>query len=188
MVQQEVDILEFDQDTKNLWWVFVVTGVLSVIFGFVAIIWPGITIGVLALLFAVFVGINGVSDIVSGVRKLKKSAFAGILTLLLGLLGLGISVFLLANVGSGLAVATLVLVIALTFIIRGVFTVVLSFSEPDLKSSRWFGLFFGALSVLAGLVIAWYPEAATLAWVWVVGFFALVSGAFQIAVGLTAKK
>lgn len=50
MAQQEVDILEFDQDTKNLWWVMVLTGVLSVIFGFVAIIWPGITVGVLALL------------------------------------------------------------------------------------------------------------------------------------------
>ena len=188
MAQQEVDILEFDQDTKNLWWVMVLTGVLSVIFGFVAIIWPGITVGVLALLFAVYIGIHGVSDIINGVRKLKKSTFSGILTMIVGLLGLGISVFLLGNVGSGLAVATLILVIALTFIVRGVFTIVLSFSEPDLKSSRWFGLFFGAISILAGLVIAWYPEAATLAWVWVVGFFALVSGTFQIAVGLTAKK
>ncbi|MCU0667227.1 MAG: DUF308 domain-containing protein [Patescibacteria group bacterium] len=186
-MSKEVKALEFDQDTKNLWWVLVLTGVLSVIFGFVAIIWPQITIGVLALLFAVFIGVNGVVDVVQGVKKLGKSVFAGLLNLLIGFLAIGVSVFLLANVGSGFAIATLVLVISLSFIVRGVLVMVLAFSEPDLHSSRWFGFFVGMLSVLAGLVIAWYPQAGTLAWVWVVGLFALIAGAMQIAVGLTAK-
>jgi uncharacterized membrane protein HdeD (DUF308 family) len=184
---KNANVLEFDQDSKNLWWVLVLTGVLSVIFGFVAIIWPEITVGVLALLFAVFIGVNGVVDVVNGIRKLGKSVFSGLLNLLIGFLAIGVSVFLLSNVGSGLALATLVLVISLSFIVRGVLVMVLSFSEPDLHSSRWFGFFIGTLSILAGLVIAWYPVGATLAWVWVVGLFALITGAMQIAVGLTAK-
>lgn len=185
---KQAEVFAFDDQTKNLWWVLVVTGVLSVIFGFVAIIWPGITVGVLALLLAVYIGVLGVTDIVGGIRRFSSGVFAAVLVLLLGLLQLGVSVFLLSNIGSGLAIMTLTLVIALSFIVRGVFLVVVSFTDPDMRATRWLNVVMGALAILAGLVVIWYPGPATLAWVWVVGFFALVSGAIQIALGFTAKE
>jgi uncharacterized membrane protein HdeD (DUF308 family) len=185
---KQAEVFAFDDQTKNLWWVLVVTGVLSVIFGFVAIIWPGITVGVLALLLAVYIGVQGVVDIVGGIRRFSSGVFAAMLVLLLGLLQLGVAVFLLSNIGSGLAIMTLTLVIALSFIIRGIFLVVVSFTDPDMRAARWLNVVMGALAILAGLVIIWYPGPATLAWVWVVGFFALVSGAIQIALGFSAKE
>lgn len=184
---KQSEVFMFDEQTKNAWWVLVVAGVLSVIFGFVAIIWPGITIAVLALLFAVYLGVNGVVDIVNGIRRFGSGFLVAALTLLVGVLQLGVSVFLLRNVGSGLAIATLVLLIALSFIVRGVIGIVVAFADPDYKATRWLNVVLGGLSILAGLVIVWYPEAATLAWVWVVGLFALVSGAMQIGLGFTAK-
>lgn len=184
---KQSEVFAFDDQTKNMWWVLVLSGVLSVIFGFVAIIWPGITVAVLALLLAVYIGVNGVVDIVNGIRKFGAGFLAAALTLLLGLLQLGVSVFLLRNAGSGLAIATLVLLIALTFIVRGVVGIVVAFSDPDYRATRWLNVVMGGLSILAGLVVVWYPGAATLAWVWVVGFFALVSGALQIGLGFTAK-
>lgn len=184
---KQSEVFVFDEHTKNMWWVLVLSGVLSVIFGFVAIIWPGITIGVLALLLAVYIGIYGVVDIVSGIKKFSSGFLSAALTTVVGLLFLGVSVYLLSNVGSGLAVATLVLVIALSFIVRGVVNIVVAFADPDYKATRWLNVVIGALSILAGLVVVWYPDAATLAWVWVIGFFALVSGALQIGLGFTAK-
>lgn len=184
---KQSEVFVFDEQTKNMWWVLVLTGVLSVIFGFVAIIWPSITIGVLALLLAVYIGIYGVVDIVSGIKKFSSGFLPAALTTVVGLLFLGVSVYLLSNVGSGLAIATLVLVIALSFIVRGVVSIVVAFADPDFKATRWLNVVMGALSVLAGLVVVWYPDAATLAWVWVIGFFALVSGALQIGLGFTAK-
>ena len=35
------------------WWVFVVRGVAAVIFGIPALVWPGVTVAVLAILFGV---------------------------------------------------------------------------------------------------------------------------------------
>lgn len=185
---KQSEIYAFDEQTKSMWWVLVVTGLLSVIFGFVAIIWPGLTIGVLALLFAVWLGVSGVVDIVNGIRRFTSGVLAAMLMLLIGILQLGVSVYLLRNVGSGLAVATLVLLIALSFIVRGVVGIVISFADPDYRATRWLNVVMGGLSILAGLVIVWYPQAATLAWVWVVGLFALVSGALQIGLGFTAKE
>ena len=184
---KQSEVFMFDDQTKNMWWVLVLTGVLSVIFGFVAIIWPGITIGVLALLLAVWLGVSGIMDIINGIRRFGEGFFGAALTLLVGLLELGVSVYLLRHAGSGLAVATLVLLVALSFIVRGVIGVVVAFADPDYRATRWMNVVLGGLSILAGMVIIWYPQAATLAWVWVVGLFALVSGALQIGLGFTAK-
>lgn len=184
---KQSEVFAFDEQTKNMWWVLVITGVLSVIFGFVAIIWPGLTIGVLAILFAVYLGVTGIVDIVNGIRRFGSGFFGAMLTVLVGILALGVSVYLLRNVGSGLAVATLVLLIALSFIVRGVIGIVVAFADPDYRATRWINVITGGLSILAGMVIVWYPQAATLAWVWVVGLFALVSGALQIGLGFTAK-
>ena len=64
MATKSVEVFEFDETSKKSWWTLVVGGVVSVLFGFVAMIWPGITVGVLALLLAVFLGVVGVLDIV----------------------------------------------------------------------------------------------------------------------------
>ena len=181
------EVYEFEEDDKRTWWTLVVGGVISVMFGFVAMIWPGITVGVLALLLAVFIGVDGVINIIRSVRKFGTNFFSGVLRLVLGLLEVGVSVYLLRNVGSGLAIATLALLIALTFVTRGVIGIVLAFDSSVSGGVRWFNAIIGGLAVLAGLVVVWYPGAATLAWVWVVGFFALVSGAMEIALGFMAK-
>ena len=180
-------VYKFEEDDQRAWWMFVVGGIISVIFGFVAMIWPGITVGVLALLLAVFVGVYGVIDIVRSVKKFEQSFFSGLLRLLLGLLEVGVSVYLLRHVGSGLAIATLALLIAISFITRGVIGIVLAFDAETSSGVRWFNAIIGGLAILAGLVVIWYPGAATLAWVWVIGFFALVNGAMEIALGFAAK-
>lgn len=184
----KTQVFEFEEVDQRAWWTLVVGGVFSVIFGFVAIIWPGITVGVLALLLAVFIGVYGVLDIVRSVRHLNHAFFSGILRLILGLLEVGVSVFLLSNVGDGFAIATLALVIAISFIVRGVFGVVLAFDSGASDGTRWLNGLMGALAILAGLVVIWYPGEATLVWVWVVGFFALVTGAVEIALGFSAKE
>ena len=64
----------FEEDDKSVWWMFVLAGLVSVVFGFVAVIWPHLTVGVLALLLAVFIGINGVVDLSRSMRKMVHSA------------------------------------------------------------------------------------------------------------------
>lgn len=183
----KTEVFEFEEHEMTAWWVPVVSGILSVIFGFVAMIWPGITVGVLALLLAVFIGVLGVTDIIRSVRAFSAGFFSGLLRMLLGLLEIGVSLYLLKNVGSGLAIATLALLIAISFITRGVIAIVLAFSAETSSGVRWFNVIMGGLAILAGMVVIWYPGAATLAWVWVLGFFAIVTGAMEIALGFSAK-
>ncbi|MBP9813177.1 DUF308 domain-containing protein [Candidatus Saccharibacteria bacterium] len=186
--KETMEVFEFDETSKNAWWTLVIGGLISVVFGFVAMIWPGITVGVLALLLAVFLGVYGVLDIVRSLKKFKDSFLSGFLTLVLGLLEVGVSVFLLSNVGSGLAIATLALLVAISFIVRGVIGMVLAFDSASSTGTRWLNGGVGALAIIAGLVIVWYPVSGTLAWIWVVGLFAIIGGAFEIALGFMAKE
>lgn len=187
MAKQTDEVFVFDESSKKVWWTLVVGGVVSVIFGFVAMIWPGVTVGVLALLLAVFLGVYGVLDIIRSFKKFKDSFLSGLLTLVLGFLEVGVAVFLLRHVGTGLAVGTLALLVAISFVVRGIIGVVLAFDSAASAGTRWLNAAIGALAIVAGLVIAWYPQAGLTAWIWVVGMFAIIAGSLEIAVGFMAK-
>lgn len=175
------------QVAEQPWWALVIEGIVAIMFGFAALLWPGITIGVLALLLAIFIGVFGVFDIIHGVRSIGQSAWVGILHLLLGMLEVGVSVFLLNRVGSGLAIATLILLLALGFLSRGIVAIVLAFTAGIKGSEKWLTVTLGALSIIAAVIIVRYPVPSALTWVWVVGLFALISGPFQIAMGVSMK-
>ncbi len=176
-----------EQVFEQPWWALVVEGIAAIAFGFAAMVWPGITIGVMALLLAIFVGVYGIFDIINGVRTVGKDAWSGILHLALGALEVGISVFLLNRVGSGLAIATLILLIVLGFAARGIVAIVLAFSSGVEGGAKWLTVVMGVLSIICAIIIARYPVPGALTWVWVIGLFALISGPFQIAMGITQK-
>jgi uncharacterized membrane protein HdeD (DUF308 family) len=185
---KSAEVYEFDGVTSELWWTYVLGGILSVVFGFVAVIWPAITTGVIALLFAVFVGVLGVADVVRSVSAFKNGFMGGFLRMLLGLLEIGVAVYLLNRVGTGIPTATLGLIVAISLIVRGVVGVVLAFDDEVSSSARWLSGIVGAAAILAGLVIVWYPVAGAVAWVWVLGLFAIATGAIEIATGFMAKN
>ncbi len=187
MASKEIEVFEFDETSKKTWWTLIIGGIVSVVFGFVAVIWPGITVGVLALLLAVFLGVVGVLDIVRSLHKFKTGFLGGLLTMLLGFLEVGVAMYLLHNRGSGIAVATLGLLVGISFIVRGVLGTVLAFDSQSSTGTRWINAILGLLAIVVGMVVVYYPVAGALAWVWVVGLFAIVAGAFEIGFGFMAK-
>lgn len=179
---QDVDIL------RSEWWVLILRGFAAILFGFAALIWPGITLGVLVLLVALIVGVLGVADIITGVRWLIKTKWNGFMWLVLGFLEIGVAVFFLRRIGTGIAVLTFVLLLSLALIVRGLVSLVEAFDRKVATATRWLSIIMGLLAIVAGVVITVYPDRATLAFVWVLGLYALIIGAMEIALGLMAKE
>ena len=50
------------------WWVFVLRGAAAVLFGVIALIWPGVTVGVLVFLFGIYAIVFGATMIALGLR------------------------------------------------------------------------------------------------------------------------
>ena len=54
------------------WWVFAVRGVLAIIFGIMAILWPGVTLTVLILLFGAYVLVDGILNVAGAIMGRER--------------------------------------------------------------------------------------------------------------------
>jgi uncharacterized membrane protein HdeD (DUF308 family) len=76
------------------WWALALRGVAAVIFGLLALFWPGITLTALILLFGAFALVDGVFAIVAGIRGVEGRRWLllaeGVLGAIAGLVALSL--------------------------------------------------------------------------------------------------
>ena len=144
--------------------------------------------GILALLSPLVAGLSvaiavGVLIVASGVSRLflafRMGSFGhGLLVFLLGLLSIVIGGYMLSR--PGMALATLTLVLAVYFVVDGVFQIIWAFRLRPIKGWGW-SLFSGVASLALGIMI-WrqFPVSG----VWAVGTLAgihMVFGGSSVA-------
>src|SRR6188768_3982868 len=90
-------MLNLRESLASHWWVFVLRGVVALIFGFIAWTRPGLTLASLVLLFGAYAIVDGIVGLVAGVKgrmgslvlSCMVSAIAGVVTFMWsGLTGL----------------------------------------------------------------------------------------------------
>src|SRR5216683_8245783 len=159
-------------------------GIALILFGVVAVVWPGLTLVVLAAAFAVYLLVAGVVDVIAGIRGESRRSM-WFLTLILGLAEIGVSVYILKH---QLVLATFIAVIGLSLVAFGILEVIGAF-EPGEDSGRRFLLIIGGLlSLVAGFITLRYPVSSGLAFAWILGVWGLVAGAVQIAMCLSLRS
>jgi uncharacterized membrane protein HdeD (DUF308 family) len=177
-----------DADMRDLqvnWWALTFRGIAAIIFGIAAVFWPGITLVTLLYIFAAWVLVDGVIRIVAGVSRIGQHQL-GFLTLVVGLLQLGVGVYLLRH--PTVTFATLVLLIGFLLIIGGIVEVVSVLSANDSATGKTLAIIVGVASVLAGILVLFQPAASGVAFVWILGLYALISGPMLIAMSLDVRK
>ena len=113
--------------------------------------WPGITLGIIAVVFGIYVLVRGIIRFVSGVFAPGITGAGRTLSIILGVLLIAASIFMLRHLDDTLAV--LGLLIGLSWIIDGIATVV----ESSRDTSRALSLVSGIVSILAGVVFLFIP-------------------------------
>ncbi len=170
---------------KRNWWMFLVSGVVTLLFGFVAVMNPAQTLLSLSFFFGLYLLISGVLEIVLslGASRHKRLWF---LSLIFGGLEAVIGIYLLQR--PLLVLATFVTFVALALLVRGVIHLIEAFdSNYDAVYRTWQAIAAG-VSVLASSLVWRYPVKGTLAFVWVLGVFAIINGPLMIAFALEAKN
>jgi uncharacterized membrane protein HdeD (DUF308 family) len=148
--------------------VVAVEGVVSVLFGLAAVLWPGLTLATLVLFFGVFAIVDGIVALVNLFVCVREHR-PWWPSLLLGIVGIAAGGFILSNPGISAVVAAYV--IAFWAIASGVMMV-----AGSLVSAEFLYLLAGALSVVFGLILLGNPVAGALALVFVIGCFAIIRG------------
>lgn len=175
--------LEMGALLKTPWWMTVLRGVAALLFGIAVLLWPGITIATVLTLFAVFMFVSGIIDIISSIGSMRHNP-SWWLTMLLGIVQIIAGVWVAQNITTTLAIA--ILVIGFVFVIRGILEFIMAF---DLKgSARAFFIIIGILTAAAGVFILRNPVSGGLAFAWVLGVYGLIAGPISIALGLQVKE
>jgi uncharacterized membrane protein HdeD (DUF308 family) len=168
------------------WWAVVLRGVLAVLFGLMALIWPDITVLVLVALFGAYCLVDGV--IALGTALFGGAAAAGrrVWLVVEGIAGVIAGIITFAWPG----VTTLVLlwVIAFWALVTGIMEIVAAIRLRRELQGEWLLILSGAISVLFGLVLIVWPASGALALIILIGIYALIFGIVLIALGLRLRR
>ena len=174
------------KDTMRLHWqLFLAQGVIMLILGVLAVIWPQIS----TIAVDVYVGwlflLSGIVGLAS--MFLAQNVQAFLWMLLTAALSLFVGIVLLWHPVEGAASLTLVLIAF--FIVEGVFQIVASLSYRDIFPSQWGWMLASGIVdlILAALIIKGWPSTATWALGLIVGINLITSGAAIVMVALAGK-
>lgn len=86
-----------------------------------------------------------------------------------------------------IALNVLVLLVAAYFLVDGVFEIIYALQNRD-QSRWWVALLQGLISVLAGIAAFLYPGMTSLILLYIVAFWAILSGLMQIIIAIDMRK
>lgn len=171
------------ESVSRNWWLFIVHGIVAIVFGVLAIFWPGLTLGVLVILFGAWALVDGVIGIVSAFRSREGMQWS---LLLWGIVGIaaGIAAF----VWPGLTALALVFLIGAWAIVTGVAQIGSAIALRREINDEWLLILVGVLSIVAGVLFFLFPGAGALSVVWLIGAYAIARGIVELAAGFRFRN
>ena len=173
-------------DTFRLnWWLLALRGLVAVLFGVLAFVWPGATLITLVWLFGAFALTNGILSLVLAAKTPKDYPKVG--SLILGGL-LGILAGLLAFVMPGITALDLLILIMAWAIVTGVMELVAAVRLRKIIANEWLLVLAGIASVGVGILLWLYPATGALVLTWWIGAWAIVFGILLIILAFRMRN
>lgn len=162
------------------WWLVALRGVISVLFGIAAFVWPFLTVQVLVLLFGAYAFVDGVFALVAMFRAIRDK----MMWWTLALEGIaGIAAGLVALFYPGLTGFVLLYIIAFWAIFTGVLEIALAVLLRKELTGEWILALAGVLSVLFGVLLIIFPVPGIISIAWFIGAYSIVFGIVMVALG-----
>jgi uncharacterized membrane protein HdeD (DUF308 family) len=178
----------FDIDVQAYsrhWWVLALRGALAVLFGILAIIWPGATIVVLVLLFGAYAFINGLFLLIGSLSG-RISRDHKWLTMVEGMAGILIGIITFFY--PGLTAASLLFLIAIWALVTGIMEIITAISMRHQIEHEWLQGISGVLSLIIGVVFLAFPIAALATIAFLIGIYALVIGVVMLVLAFRLRR
>lgn len=176
------------------WKWFMLRGVLALLLGIGAIIFPLSAVFAFTMLFAAYCFIDGVASLIAGIHGGQEPGhrwgalvFSGIIGILIGIL------FLVMPLVATITYAFIVLVmLAAWAIITGILEIAVAIRLRREIEGEWLLGLSGAISVLLGIgvivLVIPNPAASILSAAWLIAFFALGTGIVLVAQALRLRS
>jgi uncharacterized membrane protein HdeD (DUF308 family) len=172
-----------ERDWLTLGWkMLLVRGVIGIVFGIIAIVWPISTAIALAVLWGIWALVDGIGSFVQAFQR--ESRGSRLWLVVLGLIA--VVAGFIAITSPGLTARALTWILGIWLIIRGIFELVGAVSNQRI-TPRWLLVVSGLLSLLIGILFAANPGAGAVSIAVLLGVTAVVWGVVLIAVALSVR-
>jgi uncharacterized membrane protein HdeD (DUF308 family) len=169
---------------KN-WWLVLLRGIASIVFGVLAFAWPGITIISLVIVYGAYALVDGLFSLYAAIRGETGPAprwwlaVVGVAGVLAGIISFAVP---------GVVALWLLLLIGAWAIVSGIFEIVGAVRLRKEIDNEWMLILHGAISVLFGVLLMAMPGPGALALVWVIGAYAILGGVILSALAFRLRK
>jgi uncharacterized membrane protein HdeD (DUF308 family) len=167
------------------WWLVLLRGILSIVFGVLAFMWPGLTLVTLVLLYGAFALVDGVLSLIAAFKGRAKAIPAWWLVLA-GIAGIaaGVVTFL----WPGITAIVLVMFIGAWAIVHGVFEIIGAIQLRKEIDNEWWLILGGVLSVIFGLIVLFAPGAGALGLIWAIAAYSIAFGITWVMLAFRLRK
>ena len=163
---------------------FLFRGLVAILFGILALVWPGLTLDVLVYLFGFFALISGIAVVAAALRNREMHGwgallFEGILGILAGVVAL---------IWPGITALAFLYLLAAWAIITGILQLISPLAFPMSVGRGVLTALSGVLSIVFGVLIAAQPASGLLTVVWLIGIYAIVVGIMYISLYFESRS
>ena len=169
---------------RRTWWVFLVGGIASVIFGLLAFKQPLAAWLVVAVFFAAAILVDGAFNIVGSIRHRDKDGWW--IMLLIGVLGVVGGGYALLN--PLVSMKAFIYLVAFEAIMLGVFLAMLGYKVRATTEREWILYLAGGLSILFGGLVIVNPAAGGVSVILMIAAWAIVVGVLKIIFAFKVKN
>jgi uncharacterized membrane protein HdeD (DUF308 family) len=163
-----------------------IRGAIATVLGIVAVVWPGITIGVAVALFAIYCFSDAITQL-SATFGAGQSGGARAAAVLIAIVDVAAAVVAIAY--PGITASVLVVVIGLWALVSGALELATAWRLRDTHSGSGWLTFGGVLSVVAGVLLVVAPDIGAYTIALVFGFYLLVYGvSLLVAAAVTPRN
>ncbi|HWM08702.1 MAG TPA: DUF308 domain-containing protein [Solirubrobacteraceae bacterium] len=161
------------------WWLFLIVGLVSVVAGVLAIVYPDITLlalGIFAGIGLLFSGAMDIADAISGTPESRVlAAIVGVLSVVAGLICLR---------RPGESLLAIIVVLGIYLVVAGIIRFIRSFSQLEDRAATM-GL--GIIDAILGILILSLPGLSLVTLAILFAISLLVRGAFMVVVAFKLR-
>jgi len=172
-----------EQLLKGSGMALIIRGAAAILFGILVVLWPGVSVLALVILFGIYALFDGAANIVHYATRSKRRSVwqlvGGIVSVLAGLV---------AFAWPGITALSLALVIGLWAVILGVSQIALAVEARRTVGSWRLWLITGLITIFFGLFLVVLPGPGILSLLGLLSSFAILLGVLLIASGIGLRR
>ena len=184
-MQQRTDPQVLAQRLGGAWGWILFFGIMTVLAGIVTVVWPGKTVLVVAVLFAVQILVGGIFNLMRAVADSGESGGYRVLLAVLGVFSIIVGVLCLQDIAQTTAV--LILLLGAYWIVHGVIEALVAIADSS-TPNRGLQIAAGVIGAIAGIVVLSYPIESISTLAVILGVWLLMYGTMMIVLGFRLRQ